>query len=213
MPSFIDLSHLLNEDISVYPGTAKPSFEKLFTVEKDGFAERKISMLTHSGTHMDAPSHLISGGKSVDLFPLDKFNGNAFCIDCTDIPTPEIELDFLKNYNSMIGKNEFIFFRTGWSAKWKSKSYFSDFPVLSTDSAKWLSEFNLKGVGVDAISVDPVNSKNLPNHHILLKQEILIIENLTNLNKVTNKNFVFNCFPLNIEGADGMSIRAVANVK
>lgn len=212
MSAFIDLSHLLNEDISIYPGTAKPSFEKLFSVEKDGFAEHKISILTHTGTHLDAPSHLISGGKSVDLFPLEKFNGKAFCIDCTEIRKPEIELAFLIKYKGLIEQKEFVFFRTGWSEKWKKESYYSNFPVLSADACKWLSEFELKGVGIDAISVDPVGSTSLPNHHILLNKEILIIENLTNLKRVENKEFVFSCFPLNIEGADGVPIRAIAVV-
>lgn len=213
MGAFIDLSHLLNDDISVYPGTTKPSFEKLFTVEKDGFAERKINILTHSGTHLDAPSHLIPGGKSVDSFPLEKYNGKAFCIDCSEISKSEIELEYLLKYKEIVEQKEFIFFRTGWSEKWKKESYFSDFPVLSNEAAKWLSEFELKGIGVDAISVDPVDSNNLPNHHILLKKEILIIENLSNLDKVKNKSFDFSCFPLNIEGADGVPIRAVASIQ
>ena len=84
------------------------------------------------------------------------------------------------------------------------------------EAAKWLTKFNLKGIGFDSFSVDKiisahvVTSENLPNHHILLGKEILLIENLTNLDKLPEGAFAFQCVPLKIENADGSPIRPIA---
>jgi arylformamidase len=70
----IDLTHLLNSDITVYPGTEKPVFVQANTVEKDGFAEQKMTMYTHTGTHIDAPFHMLANGKSLDQMSPPVFN-------------------------------------------------------------------------------------------------------------------------------------------
>ena len=78
------------------------------------------------------------------------------------------------------------------------------------EAAKWLCHFKLKGVGVDAISVDEINSNHFPIHHILLKNDTVIIENLKNLDLIAVIPFIFSCFPLKFEEADGSPVRAVA---
>jgi len=212
----IDLSHVLNENISVYPGTLAPTFKVSNTVEKDGFTEKKITVASHAGTHIDALCHVLQNAKSLDQFPLDKFFGNAILIPCQD--KEEINLEYLQTYEDKIRQIDFILFFTGWQFKWKTKDYFSDCPALSRDAAQWLTKFKLKGIGVDAFSIDKIISahvvteENLPNHHILLGKEILLIENLTNLDKLPDIAFSFQCLPLNIENADGSPIRAMAIV-
>ena len=81
----IDLSHILNDKIPVYPGTVGPKFETLNTVAKDGFAELGVTMVLHSGTHIDAPCHILANTKSLSEFPIDKFIGTAIVIPCRDI--------------------------------------------------------------------------------------------------------------------------------
>jgi len=212
----IDLSHILTENITVYPDTLAPKFEVSNTVEKNGFTEIKMTMASHTGTHIDAPCHIIQDAKSIDQFPIDKFYGKAIVIPCQD--KIEITLEYLQTYEDRIAQVDFILFITGWQYKWNTKDYFSDSPIPTIEAAKWLTKFKLKGIGIDSFSVDKivsaesVTSENLPNHHILLGKEILLIESLTNLDKHPDRVFSFQCLPLNIENADGSPVRAIAMI-
>jgi len=212
----IDLTHLLNEQISVYPDTIGPEIISLNNVAEHGFAEMQVKMVLHSGTHIDAPRHIVPGGKALSDFPLEQFCGNALVIPCAGLES--ITSDFLKAFEPQIERVDFILFYTGWQTKWKTDAYFQNCPSLTREAATWLTTFALKGIGLDAFSVDPIVSahvvteENLPNHHILLGKEILLIENLTNLDKLPDTIFDFQCLPLKIEHADGSPVRAVAFV-
>ena len=109
-----------------------------------------------------------------------------------------------------IWQAEFILLQTGWSRHWGRKSYFSGYPVLSPEAAEWLSGFGFKGFGMDTMSVDPMDSERLPVHRAFLERETILIENLTNLAAVPCSPFLFSCFPLKLEEADGSPVRAVA---
>lgn len=218
MPArIIDLTHLLNEQITVYPDTEGPKIVSLNNVAEHGFAELQVTMVLHSGTHIDAPCHVIKDAKSLSDFPLSKFMGPSMVIPCTGINV--ITLEYLKTYAPLIAGIDFILFYTGWQHKWKTDAYFANCPTLTPEAAKWLTMFQLKGIGFDAFSVDPIISahivteENLPNHHILLGKEILLIENLTNLDQLPSTPFAFQCLPLNIENADGSPVRAIAVVE
>jgi arylformamidase len=213
----VDLTHLVNGDMTVYPDTIKPGFELYNTIEKDGFAELKLTFCTHTGTHIDAPCHILENRKSLDGFPIDKFIGKAFVIPCLD--GKDISLEYLQPLIKKISEVEFLLFYTGWQFKWNSKEYFENFPVLKEDAAEWLTLFKLKGIGFDVISADKVemigkeSTIALPNHHTLLGNEILIIENLTNLDLLPDSVFTFQCMPLKIENADGSPVRAFAIIE
>jgi len=101
---------------------------------------------------------------------------------------------------------------------WNTPDYFSDSPTPTREATQWLTKFKLKGIGIDSFSEDKIISahivteKNLPNHHILLGKEILLIESLTNLDKLPERAFSFQCLPLNIKNADGSPVRAIAMI-
>ena len=203
----IDLSHTLMNHMPVFPGTEVPRFKTTGSIEKDGYVEKMLTMLSHTGTHMDAPAHMMEQGATLDTFALDKFMGPAMVLDGTGLSG--IDTHHLIRQEEQIARCDFIIFQTGWSKYWGQDRYYSGFPVLTSNAARWLTQFNLKGVGVDTISIDAADSVIFPVHKILLPENILIIENLTNLDKVKNGLFTFCCFPLKIEQADGSPIRAV----
>jgi kynurenine formamidase len=213
----IDLSHLLNVKMTVYPGTLSPEFKVLNTIDKHGFSELRMNLVSHTGTHIDAPCHVLKDKKSLDRFSIDKFQGQAIVIPCQD--RKEISLDYIQTYEEWIAEIDFILFFTGWQHKWNTKEYFDDCPILTAEAARWLTKFHLKGIGIDAFSLDKISPaekitpENLPNHYILLEKEILLIENLTHLDKLPVNVFTFQCLPLNIENADGSPVRAIAIVK
>lgn len=81
----LDLTHTIAENMPVYPGTETPIFAGANTYEKDGFKETKLTMYTHTGTHMDPPAHLFAGRTTLDAFPASQFIGKALVIECSDL--------------------------------------------------------------------------------------------------------------------------------
>jgi len=208
--SIIDLTHLLHSDIPVYPGTAKPLVCQIYNIPEHGFAETKLNLLSHHGTHMDAPAHMINNGKTLDQFEPEHFYGNAICIDCRNHQNANIDIALLHPFENKIGIVDFVLLQTGWSEKWGTEGYFSNFPVLTEEACKWLAQFKIKGIGLDNISLDRIDTPDYANHQIILGKGMVIIENLTNLKLIGNEIFTFSCFPLKYENADGAPVRAVA---
>lgn len=206
-----DLSQLISPQMSVYPGSEPPVFNTICTLEKDRFVEKKIIFSSHIGTHIDAPAHILPGAKTLDEFPVSHFFGQAAVLDVTAEKT--ITKTALEQFVPLIRKSEFVVLYTGWSQFWGNNKYFSDFPVLNSEASRWLSKFNLKGIGIDTISIDEVGNAEFANHKIFLEKEILIIENLTNLKGLTEKFVDLYCFPLPFSEADGSPVRAVAVLK
>ena len=118
----VDLSHTLKNEITVYPGTSSPIFEQQNTIEKNGFAELSMTMYTHTGTHIDAPAHIIPNAKSLNDFPIDKFIGNAIVVDCSE--KKSIDLEVLNLIKGKIEHIDFILFYTGWQEKCNTPNYF-----------------------------------------------------------------------------------------
>jgi len=211
MPVF-DLTHSIREGMPVYPGTEPPQFLNASTVEEDGFAEKRITLSSHTGTHMDVPAHMIQGGATLDQLAVDRFCGKAFVVDVRSVNSRTIGRATFEAHKDLVSKVDFVLLRSGWSDLWEDEGYFKGYPVLTSKAAEWLGGFDLKGIGVDMISVDEEGSAEFPIHHILLGQSIIIIENLTNLSALPPAIFDFWCLPLKIEGGDGAPVRAVAVV-
>ena len=213
MMNVIDLTHTMHPGMPVYPGTESPEFLIPFTVEADGFTEKKITMFSHTGTHIDAPAHILVDGPTLDKLPATHFIGNACVLDFSKLQKPVIDLDDMTPFLRQIEKTEFVLMYTGWDRFWGQQAYFENYPVLSPEAAQQIASFNLKGIGSDMISVDPSDSRTLPIHQIFLGNNIVIIENLTNLEQLLQQEFTFYCLPLKIEQADGSPVRAVACIQ
>jgi len=205
-----DLTYVIHSDMPVFPGTEQPTFENANTLEKDGFQESKITMYSHTGTHIDAPAHMLGNGFYLDNLDVDCFIGNAIILDFSNREMSLIDVDSLKPYEKKIRNVEFIIIKTGWSKYWGDKKYYQGFPSLSEESAKWLSEFNLKGIGIDAISIDSMESTTFSVHKILMSKNIIIIENLTNLDSISAEYFILSILPLKNKNADGSPVRAIS---
>lgn len=208
----VDLTHPITPAMPVYPGTRPPLLRRATTVERDGFAETLIEMSSHVGTHIDAPAHMLPGGATLDQLPVDRFTGQACVIDVSAAVDGRIGLDRLAPHESLSAGCDFILLRTGWSRYWGDERYFRSFPVLARDAAAWLIARGLKGVGLDAISVDPVGAHEFPNHLAFFAAGLVLVENLAGLDRLVGRRFPFSCLPLAYERADGSPVRAVAFV-
>jgi arylformamidase len=197
----------------IYPGDEPPNFKKVATLEKEHYRETEITFYSHTGTHIDAPGHILENGPFLDNLKVSHFFGKATIISFPEISNKInniITINKLKRYQEKINKVQFLIFNLGWGKYWGKENYFENYPYLSDEAAEWLSGFNLQGVGIDAISIDKSDTSNFPIHKTLLSKNIIIIENLTNLDFVKNDFFMFSVLPLKYKNADGSPVRAIA---
>lgn len=205
----IDLSHPIEPEMTLYPGTEPPSFRRVREIATHGDNELSLTLTTHTGTHLDAPAHVIEGGATLDRIEASLFAGPGMVVDVRG-SGPELGPDALKAHKAEIRDADFLLIRTGWEEKWKTPAYLTGFPALSLEAARLLAGLKLKGLGLDAISADRAGSGDLPVHHALLGAGLIIVENLRGLAGLPRTGFIFCCAPLNLAGADGSPVRAVA---
>ena len=208
----IDLTHYISEDMPVYPGTDTPKLIEANTYEKDGFKETLMTMYTHTGTHMDPPAHLFEGKTTLDKFPIEQFVGRALVIDCSFLKEGDrIQMKHIDR--NLADKAEFLLFYTGWEKYWGSQKFFGDYPYIDDQVVNYIVGQDKKGVGLDTIGIDPINDSNLTIHKRLFENnEMVIIENLMNLDKIGQDLFTFIALPLKHIDADGSPIRAIAMI-
>jgi kynurenine formamidase len=216
----VDLSHTLEEGIPAWPTHAR--FGR--TIYEDyalGNVARHYgtTMSEHTGTHMDAPLHFIQSGPAhygSDQIPLDRLVGRAVTIETTSLEAGGfLEVETLRAWeeNGPIEAGDRVLFRYGSDTRWatgpEGRSFLEDWPVLSREVAGYLVEKGISLVGCDTIAVDAAGSRENPAHHILLGNEVYIVENLKNLDRLPPFS-LFVALTLKIRDGSGSPVRAVA---
>lgn len=221
MPSY-DLSHAIADGMPVYPGDPPVAIDRLATIEADGYRQTALGIDTHTGTHIDAPAHMIADGRRLDEFPVETFRFAARRVDCTGLdPRTEIGVDELTTGidGDLSAAVDLLVVQTGWDDQWKTERYFAH-PFLSTEAADWLIDRGLH-VGIDTPNVDatPTTSAaddepaGYPVHRRMLGDGRLLVENLRGLTRLPDR-FELHGYPLSIQDAgDGAPVRAVGIVE
>lgn len=205
-----DLSYTVGPGTMAYPGTEKPELTVMNTVEKDGFQETLLHMYSHAGTHMDAPAHMLKGAKYLDELPAQRFCGRAYVMDCTMFGEgSEIPAEALPTLEDI----DFLILSSGWEKSWGTDEYFGRFPVLSPEAADIVAAAGLSGVGVDMMSVDPMDTTEFPVHMRFFRANMVIIENLRGLEPLRGGYVELFALPLKYEKADGAPVRVVARAE
>ena len=204
----VDFTHVLRREMPVYPGTPLPELTVASTWERDGFHETRLTLHSHTGTHMDAPAHLFPAGATLDALPPARFAGTALVVPCAGAGAV-LHMDLLAPVKDAADRADFLLFHTGWDRLWGRAAYFEGYPVPGEDVVDYLLASGKKGVGLDTVSVDPVGDWDLPIHRRLLGGGLVIVENLTNLAAAGGEPFTFCALPLHYEPADGAPVRAV----
>ncbi|KAJ3553370.1 hypothetical protein NM688_g3649 [Phlebia brevispora] len=206
----------------LHPTLPKFSCCPVLTHEEHGASMQQLSLVTHCGTHIDAPAHFFSNGMTVDSIPLSKLHGKAMVLDVTkkgpreriywsDISTHEDELRYAASSGGI------VLFRTDWSKYWGNEKYF-DHPFLDGDTARKLVELGVQTIGIDAMGPDETKvgvsdvmaESDFTVHRVALGAGMVIAENLTNLDKIQSGSWVVSVMPLKISGGDGSPVRAYA---
>ncbi len=193
----IDISLPLERGLITFPGDAEYEEYEYYTHEKNHVHIMRIIMETHSGTHFDAPYHMIPDGRKADEIDLEKFMGKATVvevggtsIEAADIPDKHQDIVLFKTRNSgLYGRFE------------------KDFTYLSADGAERLIKHNVKLVGIDYLSIEKYGSPEPVVHKKLLGNGVVIVEGL-NMKDVEAGDYDFICLPLRMS-QDGAPCRAV----
>lgn len=201
----LDLTHTLHRNIAVFPGDDPVQLEQIRTLERDGFNNFRLSTGMHVGTHIDGPKHMTSDTRMMAELPLEHFAGKGVLIDVRG----ERQIEFRETYRKIIQPESIVLFCSGLDTIFGTPQYFNDYPDITDELARFLADQHVKMVGLDWVSPD---HEPYPIHDILFKNNILILENLTNLGQLLHEpNFEVFAFPLKIE-ADSSIVRVVAKV-
>lgn len=208
MSKIYDVTITMHNDMPSFPGDEKfyEISDVMLVEEGKPYTIRKLKMLTHTGTHIDAPSHFIPHGTTMDQLDLSKFIGKAYVYEIKN--DKKITIEEIKDFH--FEENTIVLFKTRNSKLWKEgKQFDPDYVYVTPEVAQFLVNQKVKTVGIDYLSIDPCEEGIKPEtHHILLGNNIPIVEGL-DLLEVQPGVYRFTGLPLKIPGADGSPIRAI----
>lgn len=202
----IDLTHLIQDGMPVYPGDAETVLVQSKHIQTDYYNNHHISINMHSGTHIDGPMHLLDCKEYLSEFPLDTFLGDGCLLDVSGLTV----IDYKEEYEQLIKEEQIVILYTGHSKWYGQEQYFTDHPVLTVAFAELLVRKRIKMVGMDTPSPDKYPFEV---HKCLFQNKVLIAENLTHVDQLLNiKSFEIIALPLHIR-ADSSVARVIARVK
>lgn len=211
---YLDLTLTISKTIPSFPDSPTPQFIPWSTIKENRYNLELLFLSSHTGTHLDAPFHFAKNGAKIHQIPISRLVGNALLIKIKKTENKEITKKDLLEFEQKNGKiknfSSIIFF-TGWQKNLKKGFYFTCNPGLSKSATKYLVSKKINLIGTDAPSIDLGMDKLFTSHKILAKNNILIVENLTNLEKIPTLNFEFIILPLKLRDATGSPVRAIAN--
>lgn len=221
MTRLIDLSHVITDGMTTYPGLPVPTIADHLTREAaeeiygEGitFQIGLVTMCTNTGTYLDVPFHRFADGHDLTGLDLERVAAvPAVCLDRRGdlvdgnraIDLSDAELDGLAGHAVLV--------RTGHAEHWGTDAYFVDHPFLTEASAEALVRADVACVGIDTLNIDTTDGGERPVHTVLLGSEIPIIEHLTHLDQVPDRGFSFTAVPPKIEGCGTFTVRAFATI-
>ncbi|MFE3055213.1 cyclase family protein [Nocardia sp. NPDC059239] len=210
----IDLSVPIRSGMQVYPGDPEVTIRPALTVAADGVNVLHLDLGSQTGTHVDAPRHIDDSLPALDELPLDRFTGPGVVIDARAAGAGGVI--GREYFADRVAAGQIVLIATGWSQHWGTHAYLNH-PHLTVEAAEYLIAAGVRTVGIDALSVDPTPTEEIPVHRILCGANAVIAENLTGLSEVlaaqqAGERVEVSMFPLNLPGADGAPARAVARL-
>ena len=217
MKKFVDLSHPVRDGMKAYPGFPPPVIGAWLKREdsraryggKAEFLIGKVDMVGNVGTYLDSPFHRHANGIDLSQIPLESIAGlDGVVIDGRPLADRSIRLDLQES--ALRGCAVLV--RTGWDSRWGTDSYWAPGPHLSDDSIDLLVRSQAALVGVDFWNVDNVENLARPAHTRLLRENIPIVEHLTNLSSLPHIGFKFYAVPPPIVSGASFPVRAFAEL-
>jgi kynurenine formamidase len=215
--TLIDLSHTVQHGLVTYKGLPAPIICDYLSREASRkyyapgveFQIGKIEMVANTGTYLDSPFHRYADGKDLSELELEKL-ANLAAIKVTAPHRQAIDVSCFPRGVDLAGKAVVV--ETGWSRHWNTDQYFEGHPFLTEDAARFLADAGAVLVGIDSHNIDDVQDLRRPVHSILLKQEIPIVEHMTNLAALPRMDFRFFAVPVKVKGFGTFPVRAFARI-
>jgi len=213
----VDLTRSIEEGMTTFHTDLHSAvrIEQLGSIEEHGRDTRRITVGTHTGTHMDAPLHFIRGGESVENFSLHSLLGPVELIDLSHLSKNDpVSVSMLEREE--IGQR--TIFKFGWEDRWGNPDdFYNDYPYLTVDAAEYLVDQGIELLGFDTPSPDsssrPLDGgpNDSPVHKIFLRNNVILLEYLANLDRLDfEESWSVAALPMKIRGADGAPARVVA---
>jgi arylformamidase len=210
----LDLSLPLYHNCVWTPFLPLPEVTRTAHVGLEGYQMERVTIYTHTGTHIDAPAHLLKDGATLDTVAVERFQGAAVPVDLYHKGAREpITAQDFEPYESRIEPGDFVLLCTGWGTKaGPTREYVFQSPWLRVDAANYLIEKGIKGVGIDHPSISGMEEEeDLPTHQALLGAGVLILEGLALPRELLElPKWYLVALPLPLRGASGAPARVVA---
>jgi arylformamidase len=217
---WIDISIPFRNAMVHWTTDPTPRIERIKDVDRgDSVTLTDIHLISHTGTHIDAPLHFVYHGGTIDEMPLDTAIGPARVIEIKD--TESIKPEELTPYN--IKPGERILFKTQNSSKlYHTDEFFKEYVYLTSESARYLVDRRVRLVGLDYLSISKYETEaEYPSiaeyraksgihvaHRSFLEKSIYILEGI-NLSGVKPGNYELICLPIRLERGDAGLARAI----
>lgn len=212
----IDLTHPLDPTTPVFPDypavgvTILEAIGVSTPVGRRALNSSQVTVGLHCGTHVDAPTHFYNARPTIEQMTLEKCVGPALLVDLTPKTLPAhsmIDVVDLTGYGEQLRETGKVILKTGWAQRWGDPAYFTEHPVMTGEAAQFLVDCGVHLIGVDTPSVD---RPPFPAHLVLLENQVVILENLTNLDALPTPHFQLVALPLKLTGREASPVRAIA---
>jgi arylformamidase len=207
----VDLTQPMANGMPVMEGIEPPQFRDFADVSVDGYAMSQYTFANHTGTHVDAPSHQIAGGASLDQIPLDKLVTYAVTIDLTGHEPGPVGPADLDSQLDQVLAGDLVLFRSGNARNWGIDAYWYGWCYPDKLAAQVLIDRDVAGIGFDGPSADPVDTDTYELHRLWLGAGKIIIENLASLAELPDRCRIVVA-PLKVRNANGGPARVFALV-
>jgi kynurenine formamidase len=206
-----ELSHRITTGMQVYPGDPGVAIQPALELARDGVDVADLHLGSHTGTHLDAPSHTVKGGRTTGGIGLEELVGDAIVMHLDGL-APRQRYGLAELAGALGGAvpdrvPRIVVVDTGWASRFGTDAAL-EHPAIDPDAAAELLRRGMRVLAVDTLSPDPTGGDGFPVHEVVLGADALIVENLCGLEGLPQQVRI-GFFPLPID-ADGAPVRAVA---
>jgi arylformamidase len=202
MSSTFDVTVPLAPGLPVYPGDPPFEIDVIQRAAEETFGLSRMSLGTHTGTHVDAPAHFVPEGATIDALPFEILTGKTRVVEI--LARERVEREDLEAQD--LRDDLRILLKTRMSGQMTKSKYQEDHLYLSADAAAYVAQAGLKLIGFDYLSIDRHGAGDFPAHRALLEAGVVIVEGI-DLSEVPPGEYDMTCLPLRVAGGDGAPAR------
>ena len=213
---FIDVSHVVEDGMVTYKGLPAPIICDYLSREESRshydagteFQIGKLEMVGNTGTYLDSPFHRYEGGKDLSELPLESL-ADLEAVVVRHGGGRAVDRDAFAGVD--VGGRA-VLVNTGWDANWRTDAYFEGHPFLTRGAAEHLAGSGAALVGIDSYNIDDTEDGSRPAHTVLLGEEIPIVEHMTRLEQLPDRDVRFSAVPVKVKNFGTFPVRAFGRV-